>query len=139
MAKYVKNFMNWVEEMKEECLRSPSYIRVYSMCNNGPYTVLINYKTGEITKAKCHENDKFDSSIGVAIAWARYKGYEIPRETVNISELKYGQKFKFPRMEHHPIGVFIGEHPLDKGWYLFSYKDKIIRALPKNTEVILID
>lgn len=140
MANYVKNFMEWVRQMNTEYYNAPSYIRAYYE-NDSKYTILVNHHTGKVTKAKCHENDTFNESIGVAIAWARYKGYEIPKQgqIINISKLKYGQKFKIVGMEHHPIAIFIGEHPIDKGWYLFTYKDETIRALPKNTEVLLID
>jgi hypothetical protein len=41
-------------------------------------TTIINVKTGRTGKAICHNNDKFNRRMGWAIAWARYKGDEIP-------------------------------------------------------------
>lgn len=41
-------------------------------------TTIINVKTGRTGKAICNNNDKFNRRMGYAIAWARYKGDEIP-------------------------------------------------------------
>lgn len=41
-------------------------------------TTIINIKTGRIGKAICNDSDKFNRRMGWAIAWARYKGDEIP-------------------------------------------------------------
>lgn len=121
MAKYVENFMEWVKQMKEEFYDSPSYIRVYC-ATSGKYTVLVNHRTGKVTKAKCHENDIFDESVGLAIAWARYKGYEIPKERkiVNASKLKYGQHFSF--MNRESENIFVAKHPLNNT-FIYSRLD----------------
>lgn len=130
--------MEWVNELNKDYQQAPSWIQAYSM-DSEKYTVIVNHHTGVVAKAMCHPNDAFNKSIGIAVAWARYRGYEIPRETVDISKLKYGQKFKVARVEDNPTGVFIGENPINKGRYLFTYEGQIIRSLPKNTQVILID
>lgn len=41
-------------------------------------TTIINIKTGHIGKAICNSKDKFDRKTGWAIAWARYRGNEVP-------------------------------------------------------------
>ena len=41
-------------------------------------TTIINLKTGHCGKAICNSNDNFDSKCGWAVAWARYRGEEIP-------------------------------------------------------------
>jgi hypothetical protein len=41
-------------------------------------TTIINVKTGRTGKAICNDSDKFNRGMGYAIAWARYKGDEIP-------------------------------------------------------------
>lgn len=121
MAKYVENFMEWVEQMNKEFYDSPSYIQVYCV-TSGKYTVLVNHRTGKVTKAKCHENDLFDESVGLAIAWARYKGYEIPKERkiINASKLKYGQRFSF--MNRESENIFVAKHPLNNT-FIYSQLD----------------
>ena len=41
-------------------------------------TSIINLKTGKCGKAYCNNSDEFDSKCGWAVAWARYRGEEIP-------------------------------------------------------------
>lgn len=41
-------------------------------------TTIINVRTGRIGKAICNHGDIFNRKMGWAIAWARYKGDEIP-------------------------------------------------------------
>ena len=41
-------------------------------------TFIINLKTGKCGKAYCNNSDEFDSKCGWAVAWARYRGEEIP-------------------------------------------------------------
>lgn len=41
-------------------------------------TSIINLKTGKCGKAYCNDSDEFDSKCGWAVAWARYRGEEIP-------------------------------------------------------------
>lgn len=121
MAKYVKNFMEWVDQMNKEYWDAPSHIRAY-VADDGKYTILVNHRTGKIIKAKCHENDIFDETIGIAIVWARYKGYEIPKERkiINASKLKYGQHFYF--MNKGSENIFVAKHPLNNT-FIYSRLD----------------
>ena len=79
MVKYVDNFYEWVKQMIKEYQNSPDYIQFCAVADE-KYSILINHRTGKVTKAKCHEDDIFNEEVGLAIAWARYKGYEIPKE-----------------------------------------------------------
>lgn len=48
--------------------------------------------------AKCHENDNFNPAIGIAYAWARYKGEAIPTTFIiekSLAEMKNGDMFYF--------------------------------------------
>ena len=44
-------------------------------------TCIINVKTGKVAVAKCHPKDryKWSSKVGLAVAWAKYLGKEIPK------------------------------------------------------------
>jgi hypothetical protein len=46
---------------------------------------ITNTKTGKSYVSKCHEDDTFDYMIGVGIAYARYKGAEIPKVVERLS------------------------------------------------------
>jgi hypothetical protein len=41
-------------------------------------TRITNTLTGKSVVSKCHKNDCFDAEVGIAVAWARYNGAEIP-------------------------------------------------------------
>ena len=41
--------------------------------------IIVNKKSGRTAIAKCHNLDRSDSNVGLAIAYARYRGQEIPR------------------------------------------------------------
>ena len=57
-------------------------------------TVCVDDK-GKIGVAKCHPDDIFDYDIGIAIAYARCKGIEVPKVTTykKLSEMENGEKF----------------------------------------------
>ena len=124
MVKYVDNFYEWVKQMIKEYQNSPDYIQFCAVADE-KYSFLINHRTGKVTKAKCHEDDIFDEEVGLAIAWARYKGYEIPKERriVYASKLKYGQHFYF--MDKEGENVFIAKHPL-KNTFIYSNLDGLV-------------
>lgn len=62
---------------------------------------IINMKKEKRGIAICHENDKFDPEIGIAIAWARYKKEETKITTTTmLSKLKYKDKFFYVHMPY---------------------------------------
>ena len=89
-----KQFEEWVERMlrgyeKERCLNHCDTRRIKDViicvdCNNN------------VGIAKCHPDDEFDALIGTAIAYARMRGFEVPKVTIykKLSEMKNGEKFK---------------------------------------------
>lgn len=86
------NFEKWVKAM----------VRQYKKDNNvlirlfGSKTyVAYNFKTQETSIARCHPKDTFAVDIGQAIAYARCKGYKIPKQIVykKLSEMKNGENF----------------------------------------------
>lgn len=140
MAKYVENFMKWVDEMIEEFYDSPAYISTYDFPEIG-LTTLVNFRTGKVVKAKCHKDDEFDVGIGIAVAWAKYRGYEIPIQKtikkVYSFDLEYGQHFLFaPDREDEYI--FIGQHPVEtQEEFIYSSLDGRIKT-EQNMFVYLI-
>lgn len=72
---------------------------------------IVNMKKEKRGIAICHENDEFNSEIGIAYAWARYKREEIPHFPVNkkLSEMQNGDTFYF----HNSKYQFIGHYKLN--------------------------
>ena len=57
---------------------TPCYHYDYIVYRNRNLTIIINTKTGKTAIARKNPNDYADSSIGLAIAWARYQNRPIP-------------------------------------------------------------
>jgi hypothetical protein len=89
-----KQFDEWVERMlrgyeKDRCSNNCDTRRVKNViicvdCNNN------------VGIAKCHPSDEFNALIGTAIAYARMRGFEVPKVTIckKLSEMKNGEMFK---------------------------------------------
>lgn len=58
-------------------------------------TVIMNIKTGKTAFSYCNKKDHFDSYIGTAIAWARYRHIKIPKylNSVEYKDLKIGETY----------------------------------------------
>lgn len=81
----------WVDEMTREYNRSTRYY-FYRLCE---VTFCYDDRENKVGIARRHPEDKHNSKIGKAIAYARCKGYEIPKQKVykKLSEMKSGEIF----------------------------------------------
>jgi hypothetical protein len=66
---------------------------VLNVNDNGTTTISSKGK-GQVGFSKCHKNDAYNYWFGIAIAWARYKHEDLPEFSVNIKDLKIGDRFK---------------------------------------------
>lgn len=70
---------------------------------------------GRIGVSQCSANDEFDARIGIALAWARYKGIAIPAAFVPASRLdtlERGCKFRYEGKKYRVLdatrtGVYV--------------------------------
>lgn len=88
-------------------------------------TIIMNIMTGRTAVAKCHKDDKFSYTIGVAIAWAKYRNMEIPIKAniVSIHDLEPGDEFYF-RHNFSKSHIFLGFHSNGvEGDDVILYKD----------------
>jgi hypothetical protein len=101
-------FKKWVKEMCDRADTEHIRYNCDVMVHNN-ITVCV-HSNGKVGIARCHPDDIFDYDIGTAIAYARCKGYEIPKQTThkNFSEMKYGDTFKFSTGREF---TFIGKNP----------------------------
>lgn len=90
------NFYKWVAEM----ITHIDYKRfnTYQPDQNDTNIVFcFDNHTGKVGVARCNPSDNFNLDIGKAIAYARCKGYEVPKvETCKkmMSEMKNGDCFE---------------------------------------------
>lgn len=68
--------------------------------NNNGTTSILNIGKGYVGFSKCNKKDDYNYWLGIAIAWARYKGEKLPEFSVKVKDLKIGDKFK------HNNGVY---------------------------------
>lgn len=63
--------------------------------NDNGTTSILNKGKGYVGFSKCSKNDNYNYWFGIAIAWARYKGEDLPEFSVKVKDLKIGDKFKY--------------------------------------------
>ena len=73
-------------------------------------TVVYDLRTGKSAFSKCRKDEKFNKEIGIAIAYTRLKGREVPKERKRtfIKYLTTGDKFilrGMPPIEYNIVGV----------------------------------
>lgn len=73
-----KNFIEWAKRKEKECLNACEHSSALYWTTYKRRVTIVNMTTGKCGKSYCNKNDKFNRTIGLAIAWARYLGEEIP-------------------------------------------------------------
>lgn len=78
-------FEAWVDKTYHDFLRSDRHrYQIFERI-----VVVVDRKTGKTATAKCHNDDKFDANTGIAIAFARLKGWKVPEiDEIVIPRLK---------------------------------------------------
>lgn len=90
-----REFNCWVRDMNNSYLeftKKRNHFKCYSYCDRGianpnfgdpigknRITMIVNLKTQKVAFSKCHKDDEFETSVGLAIAWARYMNKPIPK------------------------------------------------------------
>lgn len=111
----VENFKNWAYKKDKEFKEFKKTRDYLQFCYYENNVLLLDRRNGRVWKAVCHKDDTFDVRIGRGVAFAKYQGEEIPAEIskIKISELNYGDKFKFCANSNETlIYTYIAKHPL---------------------------
>ena len=127
------NFEKWVKEMVNQYNNDDNVLIQFFGSNT---YVAYNFKTQETSIARCHPKDTFAVDIGQAIAYARCKGYKIPKQTVykKLSEMKNGENFV------DVVGDTYRYVAEDKsGFVVWNYEDKKYQAMPFDVEYEMVD
>lgn len=107
--KYVDNLYEWAEGVYEEfCADSKRVSEVHNYKTG--ITIVYDLRTGKTAFSKCRKDEKFIDEVGVAIAYTRLKGREVPKERkwTFIKYLTTGDKFilrGMPPIEYNIVGV----------------------------------
>lgn len=107
--KYVDNFSEWAEEVYMEFCLDSSSIESDINTETG-ITIVYDLRTGKSAFSKCRKGEEFSEEIGVAVAYTRLKGREVPKERKRtfIKYLTTGDKFilrGMPPIEYNIVGV----------------------------------
>lgn len=108
-----EQFNEWVNLKNGEFGRS-HYTDI--VCGGGRTVVVISENGNKFGKATCHEDDNFSRRTGIAIAYARAIGQEVPEvvSEVKVDTLSYGDKFMCFNHKY----IFVAEHPTKTNQYI---------------------
>lgn len=125
-----EQFEEWVKNMYNEYAASNYYC---ARCSDKKTIIVFSKHGNKIGKAICHKDDIFNIHTGVAIAYARATGKEVPTiiEEISIKELKYGDKFIYDGETY----TYIAQHPLDKIKHVVVRKNYPVSSLVSWTKV----
>ena len=144
MAKYVENFNGWALDMYAEYKRISATnldrwrVHLYADKSN-IRTILIDLKKGKCGSARV-SGDEYKKEIGIGVAWARLRGYEVPKERKKtmLKNLTDYDKFTLITQEN-VIFMKIGDIPETKDVAVYDIKKRILLRLSENTTVYKIN
>ena len=107
--KYVDNLFDWAVGVYANFCTDSGKVEGGFDPTTG-ITVVYDLRTGKSAFSKCRKDEKFNKEIGIAIAYTRLKGREVPRERKRtfIKYLTTGDKFilrGMPPIEYNIVGV----------------------------------
>ena len=94
-------FANWVDEMYEKFC-CDNNVQATFFDEQITTAIVYHFKKRKIGVARCHPDDTFNREVGIAIAYARCKGFKVPKISTykKLSEMKNGDRFYFDGIEH---------------------------------------
>lgn len=110
--KYVDNLFDWAVGVYDEfCNDTLKIERRFDMTTG--ITIVYDLRTGESAFSKCRKDEEFSEEIGIAVAYTRLKGREVPkvREKILLKNLVVGEEFSLFSSPKNTFYV-VGENPL---------------------------
>ena len=107
--KYVENLCYWASEVYNEFCNDSEKIESRVDTTTG-ITIVFDLRTGESAFSKCKNNEEFSKEIGVAVAYTRLKGGEVPKvlQKTLLENLVAGEEFSWldaPECTYYVIGT----------------------------------
>ena len=136
--KYVENFFFFLVGVYDEfCIDILKIESRFDMTTG--ITVVFDLRTGKSAFSKCRKDEEFSEEIGVAVAYTRLKGREVPKERkkILVKYLTAGDKFcsvVFPDSVYCVVGVnplkptqIIAIHTQTKNLFRFNYYSEVYK------------
>lgn len=107
--KYVENLFNWAVGVYANFCTDSDKVEVGFDPTTG-ITVAYDLRTGKSAFSKCRKDEKFNKEIGIAIAYTRLKGGEVPEvlQKTYLKNLVAGDEFAlftFSKSTFRVVGV----------------------------------
>ena len=111
--KYVDNLFDWAVGVYANFCTDSGKVEGGFDPTTG-ITVVYDLRTGKSAFSKCRKDEKFNKEIGIAIAYTRLKGGEIPKvkERILVEELKVKDRFSSIDLPDS-IYCVVGVNPLN--------------------------
>ena len=140
MAKYVEDFNEWALGMYTEYKRiSATNLdrwRIHLYADKGNIrTILIDLKKGKCGSTRV-SGDEYKKEIGIGVAWARLRGYEVPKERKKIMLKNFTDYDKFsPIAQENAVYVKIGNLPETEETAVYDIKRDMLCRLDNDIMV----
>ena len=110
--KYVDNLFDWAVGVYDEFCNDNLKIESCIDTTTG-ITIVYDLRTGKSAFSKCRKDEGFSEEIGIAVAYTRLKGREVPRERKKnlLKNLVAGEEFSLFSSPKNTFYV-VGENPL---------------------------
>ena len=107
--KYVDNLFDWAVGVYKEFCNDSEKIESRVDTTTG-ITIVYDLRTGESAFSKCPKGEKFNEDIGIAVAYTRLKGREVPKvlQKTLLKNLVAGEEFSWldaPEYTYYVIGI----------------------------------
>lgn len=138
--KYVDNLFEWAVGVYDEFCNDSYRIESAHDYETG-VTIVYDLKTGKSAFSKCRKDEEFSEEIGVAVAYTRLKGREVPqvRIKVFVKNLTTGDKFFLSGMPNVVYNV-VGVNPIKPTeMIVICETDNILRRFDFNQKVYKIN
>ena len=110
--KYVSDLFEWAVGVYDEFCNDNLKIENRIDMTTG-ITIVYDLRTGKSAFSKCRKDEEFSEEIGIAVAYTRLKGREVPRERKKnlLKNLVAGEEFSLFSSPKNTFYV-VGENPL---------------------------
>lgn len=138
--KYVSDLFEWAVGVYDEFCNDNLKIENRIDMTTG-ITIVYDLRTGKSAFSKCRKDEEFSEEIGVAIAYTRLKGGEVPRvlQKTLLKKLVAGDEFALPSFSKSTFRV-VGVNPLRLTEIItINSRDGVITRFPDDTVVYKIN
>ena len=138
--KYVNDLFEWAVGAYNEFCNDNLKIESRIDMTTG-ITIVFDLRTGESAFSKCRKDEKFSEEIGVAVAYTRLKGREVPKvlQKTLLKNLVANDEFALPSSSKSTFRI-VGVNPLRLTEIItVNTRDGVITCFPDDTVVYKIN